>query len=123
MRILMKKILIINNHEDTMSLIQRFLQKNAFKAEYVYRAQGGDVIEKIKEYEPDLVILESSIGEEGPLCERIKSNGNTNIPVILMTGNISTERGFEHCGADDIIAKPFEPKLLLKKIAGLLNNK
>lgn len=117
----MKKILIINNHHDTMSLIQRFLQKNAFQAEYVYRTEGADVIEKVKEYEPDLVILESSIGEEGPLCQRIKSNGNTTIPVLLMEGNISSEKPFENCGADEIIAKPFEPKLLLEKIKALIN--
>lgn len=106
-----------------MSLIQQFLQRNAFQADYVYRAEGADVIQKVKEYEPDLVILESRIGEEGPLCERIKSNGNTNIPVILMEGNISTEKPIENCGADDIIPKPFDPKLLLKKIEALINNK
>ena len=106
-----------------MSLIQRFLQKNAFQAEYAYRTDGADVIQKVKEYEPDLVILESSIGEEGPLCQRIKSNGTTNIPVILMTGNIFTQNEFEDCGADDMIAKPFEPRLLLKKIETLIINK
>ena len=116
----MKKILIVNNHADTMTMIQQFLNKNSFAAEYVYRAEGTEVIEKVKEYAPDLVILESITGPEGELCQRIKDSSNAHIPVILMTGNILQDKPHEHCGADDIIPKPFEPKVLLDKIARLL---
>lgn len=103
-----------------MTLIQKFLNKNSFAAEYVYRAEGIEVIEKVKEYAPDLVILESTTGPEGQLCQRIKDSSNINIPVILMTGNVLTDKPHEHCGADDIIPKPFEPKVLLEKIETLL---
>ena len=103
-----------------MSLIQQFLNKNSFAAEYVYRAEGTDVIEKVKEYAPDLVILESSTGPEGQLCQRIKDSSTAHIPVILMTGNIMADKPHENCGADDIIPKPFEPKVLLEKIETLL---
>ena len=37
-----------------------------------------------------------------------------------MAGNISSDKSYENCGADDIISKPFESKLLLKKIDNLL---
>ena len=104
-----------------MSLIQQFLNKNEFAAEYVYRAEGTEVIEKVKEYAPDLVILESSTGPEGQLCQRIKQSRDTYLPVILMAGNIHSDKPHEHCGADDIIPKPFEPKVLLEKIETLLN--
>jgi DNA-binding response OmpR family regulator len=103
-----------------MSLIKQFLNKNSFAAEYVYRTEGTKVIEKIKEYKPDLVILESSTGPEGQLCQRIKDSTTANIPVILMTGNVLTDKPHENCGADDIIPKPFEPKVLLEKIETLL---
>jgi DNA-binding response OmpR family regulator len=103
-----------------MSLIQQFLNKNSFAAEYVHRCEGTDVIHKVKEYAPDLVILESSIGPEGQLCQRIKDSNNANIPVILMTGNVLPGKPHENCGADDIIPKPFDPKVLLEKIDTLL---
>lgn len=103
-----------------MSMIQHFLQKHEYNAQYAYRSGGAEVIQKIKEFEPHLVILEAGIGEEGPLCQRIKDDTNANIPVILMAGNISAEKPHEDCGADDVIAKPFEPNLLLKKIENLL---
>lgn len=117
----MKKILIINNHADTMSMIERYLELHEFEAEYVYRAQGQEVIDKVKNFQPDLVILEGGIGHEGPLCERIKSDG-INVPVIIMSGPSSEKQSYEDCGADDIIYKPLEPKLLLHKIEKILNS-
>ena len=103
-----------------MHLLKQFFKKHAYDAEYMYRAEGSDVIEKVKEYEPDLVILESSVGPEGELCQRIKNNSDTYIPVILMGGNISSKEQQENCGADDIIPKPFTPQLLLEKVKTLL---
>lgn len=116
----MKKILIINNNEDTMNLMKQFLKKHTYEAEYVYRTESNNVIEKVKEYEPDLVILEGSVGEEGPLCQRIKNNIDGYIPVILMAGNISSKKQQEDCGADDILPKPINPRLLLEKVKALL---
>jgi len=116
----MKKILIINNHADTMSMIERYLERHKFEAEYMFRAQGQEVIEKVKNFMPDLVILEGGVGNEGPLCERIKNDG-IKVPVIIMAGHISEKKTFEHCGADDIIHKPLEPKLLLEKIDRILH--
>jgi DNA-binding response OmpR family regulator len=118
----MKKILILNNDEDTMSLIKGYLIKHSYQAEYMYRAEGNSVIEKIKKYKPDVVVLESSIGEEGPLCQRIKSDGSSNMRVILLGGNISSNNELINCGADDIIAKPFVPQTLLQKIDKLCGN-
>lgn len=118
----MKKILILNNHEDTMSLIKQFLQKHSFAAEYMYRADDINVIEKVQKYQPDLVILESGIGPEGAMCQRIQNSTSSHIPVILMGGNIAADKEREDCGADDVIPKPFEPKTLLKKINRLFGN-
>lgn len=104
-----------------MSMIERYLEKHQFEAEYVYRAQGQEVIEKVKQFQPDLVLLEGGIGKEGPLCERIKNDG-INVPVIIMAGHTSEKQTYEHCGADDIIHKPLEPKILLNKIERILNS-
>ena len=118
--IIMKKILVINNHKDTMESIQKYLKRNDFKAEYIFRAEDTDVIKKVDMYEPDLILLEGSVGPEGELCKRINRNKKVRIPIILMAGHISTEIPHESCDVDDIISKPIQPKLLLEKIDNLV---
>jgi Response regulators consisting of a CheY-like receiver domain and a winged-helix DNA-binding domain len=103
-----------------MSLIKYYLKKHGYEAEYIYKAEGIEVIKKVKEYVPDLIILENSVGSEGQLCNSIKSSINSKVPVILMAANVSIDQQQENCDADDVIPKPFDPRLLLMKIEKLL---
>lgn len=103
-----------------MSMMQRMLQKHSFIAEYMYRAAGEDVIEKVREYKPDLIILEATVGPEGALCQRIKSDGRAGIPVIIMAGNISSDKDYEDCGADEVISKPLNREQILSSVNRLL---
>ena len=50
----MSKILIINNDDDTIYLLERFLEKNNFQADSVKTDE--DVFEKISEFNPDLIL-------------------------------------------------------------------
>ena len=76
---------------------------------------------KVQEDAPDLVLSDVMMPKVGgfELCRRIKSDPELRaIPVILLTaraGDEATLEGLE-CGADDYVAKPFDPEELRRRI-------
>ncbi|MBV6521350.1 MAG: Sensor histidine kinase RcsC [Gemmatimonadaceae bacterium] len=86
---------------------------------------GLEVLAAIQQREPDLVILDHSMpGMNGfEVCRRIKGNPFTaRIPVLLLTGQSTVESkvaGFA-AGADDYLAKPFDPRELRARVQALL---
>lgn len=100
----------------------------------LFRASGHDVtlapdglqvLLAIQEREPDLVILDHSMpGMNGfEVCRRIKENPFTaRIPVLLLTGQSTVESKVEGfaAGADDYLAKPFDPRELRARVQALL---
>jgi DNA-binding response OmpR family regulator len=101
-----------------------------FKGQFsVFEAQSGEeALMMAHQYQPDIIIsdvvMQAMTGIE--LCQRIKGDSALgHIPVILVTGNASTEarlRGVEG-GADDYISKPFEKDLLIARVAALLRSR
>ncbi len=86
---------------------------------------GLRVLSAIQEREPDLVILDHSMpGMNGfEVCRRIKQNPFTaRIPVLLLTGQGTVESKVEGfaAGADDYLAKPFDPRELRARVQALL---
>ena len=71
---------------------------------------------------PDLVLLDVNLPEMSgfDICTQIRSE--TDIPVIFLTGRCSSadELAGMLKGADDYITKPFEPAILLARIAAVL---
>ena len=113
-------LLIVDDDERIRVLLQKFLVRNGFlvtaarEAEHARRILAG--------LDFDLMILDVMMpGEDGvSLCKWIRESSTT--PVMLLTAKGETEsriKGLE-AGADDYLAKPFEPKELLLRINAIL---
>ena len=112
----MKKILIVNSDADTLSLLKGWLERKEYDVKFTVHEQ--DVPGMIKEFVPDLLLID--ILQVDVLKELKSLVQSREIPVIVMTGNtISDPQKFKSL-ADDMIEKPFEPKLLEKKIERFL---
>lgn len=111
----MKKILIVNSDTDTLSLLKGWLGK---EYDVKFTVHDEDVPGMIKEFVPDLLLIDIL---QVNVLEELKSLVQSReIPVIVMTGNtIKDSQKFKSL-ADDIIEKPFETKLLEKKIEKFL---
>ena len=89
---------------------------------------GKEALDFILKEKPHLVISDVMMPEmDGiTLCKKLKSNINVNhIPIILLTAKSGDEdkaEGFD-IGADAYVVKPFNVKLLKKRIANLLENR
>lgn len=94
----------------------------------VTASDGNEVMKKVKEVMPDLVLLDIMLpnisGME--ICKKIKSDLATrNIPVVLLTAAAAPEKKLEglQIGADDYITKPFESRELIIRCNSLINNR
>lgn len=115
------KILIIDDEETTLSILNQL-----FKSEYevITTANPNNILEKVKETQPDLILLDINMpGKDGfDVLNEIKSDLQTRgIPVIFISGLSDEEtvaRGLSTT-AEDYIRKPFlleEVRLKVKKI-------
>lgn len=120
-----RSILVVDDNAQIRQYIRQ-LFSNGFS---VYEAQSGEeALALARQYLPDVIIsdvvMQEMTGIE--LCQKIKGDSALgHIPVILVTGNASTEarlRGVEG-GADDYISKPFERDLLVARVAALLKSR
>ncbi len=86
---------------------------------------GPSVLTAIQAREPDLVVLDHAMpGMNGfEVCRRVKQNPFTSrIPVLMLTAQSTVESKVEGfaAGADDYVAKPFDPRELRARVQALL---
>jgi two-component system, OmpR family, response regulator len=114
-------ILIVEDDEEIRRLVADLLTREGFRAETV---NGGEAMNAFLAREhPDLVILDLMLpGEDGlAICRRLRGRSAA-IPIIMLTAKgdaIDRVVGLE-MGADDYLAKPFDPRELLARVRAIL---
>jgi DNA-binding response OmpR family regulator len=84
-----------------------------------------EVLEKSSERVPDLYILDVMMPRMSgfEVCEELKDReASANVPVLFLSARGEpphVKRGF-HVGADDYLAKPFDPEELMLRVRALL---
>jgi len=119
----LKKILIIEDEWNIFELIKYNLEAQRFNVEGVQ--DGGLAIEKILEYQPDLIILDLMLpGKDGiTICRDVRINPDISFtPIIMLTAKseeFDKVLGLE-IGADDYMTKPFGVKELCARVKAVL---
>ena len=113
-------LLIVDDDERIRGLLQKFLIRSGFLVSTARDAAHARRI--LSGLEFDLIVLDVMMpGEDGmSLCRDLRARLAT--PILLLTAKGETEdriSGLE-AGADDYLAKPFEPKELLLRINAIL---
>ena len=114
-------LLIVDDDERIRGLLQKFLIRNGF---FVSSARDAAHASRLLEgLDFDLIVLDVMMpGENGvEFTERLRGAG-LGTPILLLTAKGDTAdriTGLE-AGADDYLAKPFEPKELLLRINAIL---
>ena len=113
-------LLIVDDDERIRTLLHKFLIRNGF---LVSAARDSAHARRILSgLDFDLIILDVMMpGEDGiSLTKEVRKNSDT--PILLLTAKGETQDrilGLE-AGADDYLAKPFEPKELLLRLNAIL---
>src|SRR5450830_1155155 len=113
-------ILIVDDDAEIRSLLGEYLRKNGYHAGVV--ADGKAMWVALARGKVDLIVLDVMLpGDDGQtLCRKLRVESDT--PVIMLTARgEETDRivGLE-MGADDYLAKPFNPRELLARIKSIL---
>lgn len=116
------RVLVVDDHDEIRAFVVDVLRDHF---EILEATNGADALELIEKQRPDLVVSDIMMpvmnGIE--LCRRIKLNpAYGQLPVILLTartGSEATLEAYAH-GADDFIAKPFHPGVLLARVRAQL---
>lgn len=113
-------ILIVDDDERIRGLLQKFLIKNGFLVSTARDAAHARRI--LSGLEFDLIVLDVMMpGEAGiTLCRDLRAKMATPIMLLTAKGETSDRIAGLEAGADDYLAKPFEPKELLLRINAIL---
>lgn len=114
------KVLIIDDDQRLCGMLQEYLETNGMRVGIIHNGDG--VGAALDDQSPDIVILDIMLpGKDG--LEVLKDLRHSHAtPVIMLTAKgEDTDRivGLE-LGADDYLAKPFNPRELLARIKAVL---
>lgn len=116
-------ILIVDDDDRIRQLVTRYLEDNGF---FVHAAaNAGRALELITMLEFDALIVDVMMPGQSGLDLTKDLRTRTDIPVILLTALGEADdriRGLE-TGADDYLAKPFEPKELVLRLQAILRRR
>lgn len=112
-----KKILVADDDPGILDALRFMLEESGYQVDTTV---DGETVAKMFEDKPDLLLLDIWMsGQDGrDICKALKAQDSTrHIPIIMVSANKDTERIAKEAGADDFLAKPFEMKDLLSKVA------
>ncbi len=116
-------ILVVDDDQRIRDLIARFLMENGYR---VSTAEDASVARaSMRGLSFDLIILDIMMpGETGlSLAQDLRSHSQ--VPILMLTARTEPEdriAGLE-IGADDYLAKPFDPRELLLRIKNILSRR
>ncbi len=113
-------ILLVDDDEGIRSLVKKYLNENNFLITTSDSAESAS--EKINVIKFDLIILDIMMSGKSGLEFINEHKKDLDTPIILLTAKGEASERVEglELGADDYLAKPFEPKELILRIKNIL---
>ncbi|GAA6176130.1 response regulator [Sulfitobacter pacificus] len=113
-------LLIVDDDERIRTLLQKFLMRHGFLVTAARDAAHARRI--LAGLDFDLIVLDVMMPGEDGLALTASLRETMQTPILLLTAKGETENRIEglEAGADDYLAKPFEPKELLLRINAIL---
>lgn len=115
------RVLVVDDDAELRTLLQRYLSTNGYEVRVAADTRSINKLLSRERY--DLMVLDLMMpGEDGlTACRRLRAEGE-DIPIIILTAKgdpIDRIIGIE-MGADDYLAKPFEPRELVARIGAIM---
>jgi len=119
------RVLAVDDDRVIRQLVEVNLELEDYEVDSA--ADGAEALEKVKAFNPDLLVLDIMMpkldGRE--VCRRLKGDPKTkDIKIIFLSARaqeVDVESGME-LGADAYVTKPFDPAELIDVVRGLLGD-
>ena len=118
-----EKILVVDDNHEIRDIVMLYLRNSNF--EVCEARNGREALELIKNNKISLMVLDIMMPEIDGI-EVLKSIGNEReFPIIFLSAKSSVKDKIEglYLGADDYLAKPFEPAELVARVIALLRRR
>ena len=120
-----KRILIVDDIEDNLSLLQAILMEEGYEVDIT--KDGKSALAKIEASPPDLLLLDAMMPQMNgyEVTQRIRQNKNLPfIPIIMITAyeDANVPEGLD-LGANDFIRKPIDFDELMSRVKATLRLK
>jgi two-component system alkaline phosphatase synthesis response regulator PhoP len=118
-----QKILLVDDEKDILELLSYNLEKEGYAVNTA--KNGREAVEMAKAYRPDLILMDVMMPDMDGMeaCRLIREESSlSHIVIAFLTArseDYSQIAGFD-AGADDYIAKPIKPRVLLSRVKALL---
>ena len=114
-------VLVVDDDDGIRNLVKQYLNEKNFLVTTAISAE--DAVQKINLIKFDLIVLDIMMPGKNGLEFTIENKQKINTPIILLTAKGEASERVEglEVGADDYLAKPFEPKELILRIKNILN--
>ena len=113
-------LLVVDDDSRIRSLLSRYLGSHGFRV--TAAADAADARRRLAGLAFDLLIVDVMMPGETGMDFTASLRATSKVPILMLTARAETEdriRGLEY-GADDYLAKPFEPRELLLRINNIL---
>jgi len=124
-----KRILVVDDEPDFVSIVKKNLEKSGFDVEVAY--DGVEGMDKVAANPPDAIVLDVMMPEKDgyKVCSELKKDEKfADIPILLLTAvadHVSSTRYSHYDGmsteADDYLPKPASADDILDSVKSLLN--
>lgn len=120
------KILVVDDETDILEFIQYNLKKEGYEVHLAHN--GQEAITVGKKVQPDLILLDvmMPVMDGIEACKQMKADSafdQTFIVFLTARAEEYSEIAGFSAGADDYIAKPIKPRVLLSRISAILRRK
>ena len=116
-------ILIVDDNQQNVELLQAFLE--TLPARIVTAFDGVEALERVEQYNPDLILLDIMMPRMSgfQVCRKLKGDAKTKDIQILMVTALNELGDIEQateCGTDDFVSKPVNKFELITRVKSLL---
>lgn len=118
-------VLVVDDEDDLLSLLEYNLEQEGYNV--LLARNGVEAIEKTREHEPDLIILDVMMPKMDGIevCERLRKDARLRtIPIMMLTARTEEEDKVEglDVGADIYLGKPVSVSVVVSQTKALLRS-
>ncbi|WP_301170261.1 response regulator transcription factor [Brevibacillus nitrificans] len=116
----MKRVLVIEDEMPIARLVQVYLERAGYEVHW--NAGDANAIHTFVTWKPELVLLDLMLPDQDGLdiLERIRQYGSCPVIILTAKGSVPDKLQGLSLGADDYIAKPFDPEEVVARVQTVL---